>query len=238
MKKVFLLLLLGGLFLGETVLADPSSGPTVVLTFDDATASQRTYVAPLLQRFGFGATFFVCEFPGFENKEHYMTWEQIRELSDMGFEIGNHTRTHASMSRLEPDRIEAEIRYIEEQGAAYGSPRPFTFAYPGYDYSSEGIAILRERGYRYARHGGDKPCTEASDPMLLPSYALHDKDNRTLDYLKQIMKEIGVQDTIILCFHGVPDLAHDWVTTSPRAFKAMMKYLKKRGCRVIALRDL
>ena len=63
-------------------------GPIVVLTFDDATESQRSVVGPLLKKYGFGATFYVCEFPGFEDKTKYMTWEQIRELSDMGFEIG------------------------------------------------------------------------------------------------------------------------------------------------------
>ena len=46
----------------------PLKGPLVVLTFDDATQSRRLIVAPLLKKYGFGATFYVCEFPGFENK--------------------------------------------------------------------------------------------------------------------------------------------------------------------------
>ena len=214
------------------------SGPTVVLTFDDATASQRTVVAPLLQRYGFGATFFVCEFPGFENKEHYMIWEQIRQLSDMGFEIGNHTRSHGAMSRQSPEEIRAEIVYIEDRCRQEGIPRPVTFAYPGYDFSQEGMAILRERGYRYARHGGDKFYKSGMDSLMLPSYAIHEKDNRTLAFLQALLDGASAQDTVILCFHGVPDLAHDWVTTTPRHFKAMMKYLRRRDCRVIALRDL
>jgi len=46
----------------------------VALTFDDASASHATFVAPLLKKFGFGATFFVCEFPpDFEDKSKYMT---------------------------------------------------------------------------------------------------------------------------------------------------------------------
>ena len=142
-----------------------------MLTFDDAAASHRTVVAPLLKKYGLGGTFFVCEFRGFENKEHYMSWEQIRELSEMGFEIGNHTRSHPAMSKLDREQIEEQIRYIEDKCAQYGIPHPTTFAYPGYDTSAEGIALLRERGYRYARHGGDRPyLRDISDPMMVPSY--------------------------------------------------------------------
>ena len=71
----------------------------VVLTFDDSVASQVTFVAPLLKKLGFGATFFITE--GFEfavDKEHYMTWEQIKSLDAQGFEIGNHTRKHAGVA--------------------------------------------------------------------------------------------------------------------------------------------
>ena len=57
----------------------------VVLTFDDATASQYSVVAPLLQKFGFGATFFICEFPpNFSDTSKYMNWRQIHELDRMG----------------------------------------------------------------------------------------------------------------------------------------------------------
>ncbi|HCR91909.1 MAG TPA: polysaccharide deacetylase, partial [Prolixibacteraceae bacterium] len=51
----------------------------IILTFDDAIASQSTNTAKILNEYGFGATFFVCEFPpNFDtDKENYMTWEQI-----------------------------------------------------------------------------------------------------------------------------------------------------------------
>ena len=48
----------------------------VVLTFDDAVISQYTYVAKLLKDYGFGATFFVCEFPSKTEEER----EKLHEL--------------------------------------------------------------------------------------------------------------------------------------------------------------
>ena len=43
---------------------------------------------------------------------------------------------------------------------------------------------------------------------------------------------------VVLQFHGVPDLSHPWVHTSPELFRAEMNYLKRQGFQVIALRDL
>ncbi|MEP7365288.1 MAG: polysaccharide deacetylase family protein [Acidobacteriota bacterium] len=41
----------------------PVPDKLVVLTFDDGVVSHATFVAPLLKQYGFGGTFFVCEFP-------------------------------------------------------------------------------------------------------------------------------------------------------------------------------
>jgi peptidoglycan/xylan/chitin deacetylase (PgdA/CDA1 family) len=73
----------------------------VVLTFDDASASHATFVAPLLKKYGFGGTFFVCEFPpDFADKTKYMSWEQIRQLDRLGLEVASHTRSHRHVDKL------------------------------------------------------------------------------------------------------------------------------------------
>ena len=59
----------------------PVPEKTVVLTFDDGVLSHSTVVAPLLKKYGFPATFFVCEFqPDFDDKSKYMSWEQMAQL--------------------------------------------------------------------------------------------------------------------------------------------------------------
>src|SRR5881397_2575263 len=83
------------LALTKTQALEPVPNPLVVLTFDDSVASHYSVVRPILKRYGFGATFFITEGFSFRtNKQDYMTWEQIRELHQEGFEIGNHTRDH------------------------------------------------------------------------------------------------------------------------------------------------
>src|SRR6185503_10563280 len=104
----------------------------VVLTFDDSVASHHSVVRLLLKRCGFGATFFITEGFSFPtNKHDYMTWEQIRELHDDGFEIGNHTRDHLSVSAGTLGRLREQIEAINARCAEHGVPRPTSFAYPG-----------------------------------------------------------------------------------------------------------
>ena len=209
----------------------------VVLTFDDATASQYSVVAPLLKEFGFGATFFVCEFPpNFTDTTKYMNWRQIRELDRMGFEIGNHTRSHPAVSKLSAEKFKEQLSYIERKCDSMGIARPTSFAYPGYSLSLPVINVLQEKGYRFARAGGSRTYEPLIDsPLLIPSWAMN-SENR-----KQIMEafeDAHDGEIVVLTIHGVPDLEHPWVNTPPELFKEYLQYLSDNGFTVIALRDL
>ena len=101
----------------------------VVFTFDDATASQYSIVAPLLKQYGFGGTFYICEFPpSSADSNLYMNWRQIRELDRMGFEIANHTKSHPQLSKLTPEEIDDQIAYIEHKCDSMQICKPVTFA--------------------------------------------------------------------------------------------------------------
>src|SRR5687768_14467707 len=104
----------------------------VVLTFDDSSASHHAVAAPLLKRYGFGATFFITEgFTFRTNKRDYMTWEQIAALHRDGFEIGNHTRDHLSITERNVQRLAEQLEAIASRCREHGIPRPISFAWPG-----------------------------------------------------------------------------------------------------------
>jgi peptidoglycan/xylan/chitin deacetylase (PgdA/CDA1 family) len=70
----------------------------VALTFDDGRESPWTYAVPLLRRYGFTATFFVCSgFVGQTNEttqhlnvQHYLSWTQVSDLARGGFWLEDH----------------------------------------------------------------------------------------------------------------------------------------------------
>jgi hypothetical protein len=66
-----------GVLSAESVLPIPDK--TVVLTFDDAVKSHRTFVAPLLKGLGLRATFFVTH-RWMNDQEHFMSWQEIAEI--------------------------------------------------------------------------------------------------------------------------------------------------------------
>lgn len=213
-------------------------GRVVVLTFDDAVSNHATYVAPLLKQYGFGATFFVCEFPPdfATDKQQYMTWEQIAGLAADGFEIGNHTLTHAGVTGLPAVRLVDEIDALDTRCAAYGIPQTRTFAYPGGGFTPEAAEVVRRKGFLYARTAEARAFDpQTDDPMLVPCVSLHGAD--TAPFHRALEEEKQGRIPVIL-FHGVPDRAHPWVNTPPETFAYCMDYLAKNGYAVVALRDL
>ncbi len=211
----------------------------VVLTFDDSVASHATVVAPLLKKFGFGATFFITE--GFDfatNKTQYMTWAQIKGLHDAGFEIGNHTRHHADVNGQSAAQIEADVAYIEEQCAAHQIPRPISFCYPGYAASDTAAKVLRARGYRFARAGGERAFEPAKDEPLRMPQVFDSKPGVTFEQFVAAVAQAREGKIAVLTFHGVPDQQHPWVNTDPPVFEKYLAHLKDQGCTVIAVREM
>ena len=234
------------LALGTAVLPAAEAAPAaripdglVVLTFDDSVASHATFVAPLLKKHGFGATFYITEgFEFLQDKTHYLTWTQIKAMHEAGFEIGNHTRAHKGVNGQKPAEIAADLAHIEQRCAEHGIPKPTTFSYPGYATSPAATVVLRERGYRFARAGGARVFDPAKDdPLTLPQ-AFDGKPDSTLAQFKAAIAQARDGKVAVITFHGVPDIRHPWVNTDPAKFEAYVAALKEAGCQVIAMRDL
>lgn len=234
MNRLCLLLPLAASLAAQTT---PIPDKLVVLTFDDGVVSHATHVAPLLKQYGFGATFFVCEFPpDFHDKSKYMTWEQMGQLSQMGFELASHTRSHTHLSKLTREQFVEELRYVEDKAASLGAPKMVSFAYPSYITSPMAPGVLAGRGYRYARMGGDKPYDPArDDPYFIPSYTTL-ATNR--DAILNALRQARDGRVVVLTLHGVPDTAHPWVNTPPELFREYLDFLRDHHYTVIALRDL
>src|SRR5215469_2530786 len=103
----------------------------VVLTMDDAVKSHRTFAGPLLKDLGFRATFFVTH-SWMPDTERFMSWSDIAELHRMGFEIGNHSWTHADFAQpLNAARLAGELALVENELARVRVPKPVSFGWCG-----------------------------------------------------------------------------------------------------------
>jgi peptidoglycan/xylan/chitin deacetylase (PgdA/CDA1 family) len=241
-------------FLQTTAVAALAAVPPipeklVVLTFDDAVKSHRTFVAPLLKQLGLGATFFVTH-NWMNDSEYFMSWRDIAEIHEMGFEIGNHSWTHAAFSiPKNAARLSGELALVENELKKVMVPKPVSFAYSGNHFGPQAVAVLRENGYRLARRGGS-PEVEYGTldigplfdprrhyPLLIPTTG-DAYPKWTFDHFVRVMSQARAGQAIVLQFHGVPDVKHPWVHTPPENFRTWMSWLKENGFRGVALRDL
>jgi len=229
----------------------PIPNGLVVLTFDDGNKSDFTYVAPLLNRYGFGATFYITEGLNFlENKEYYLTWEEVHQLHQSGFEIGNHTRHHKNVNSQTQEELLADLEYIDTRCQQYNIPIPETFCYPGYNHGPQALEVLTKKGMRFARRGISPEFPHESEGGRGPAYDpnIHHRllipttgasgPNWSFDDFVWAVEQAKDEKIAVLTFHGVPALEHPWVNTFPDDFKVYMDFLNDHGFTVIALRDL
>ena len=249
MKPILILLALSAVMLTPCAARDPIPDKLVVLTFDDSVKSHFTIVRPILRRYGFKATFFITEgFDFLSNKQDYMTWDEIAQLHRDGFEIGNHTKDHLGVKQETLDQLATQLEGIERKCLQHKIPKPISFAWPGNAIHRDALDILQDHGIQFARRGGQPEHPYRSGrgfayepgldhPLLIPS-AGDARPDWELNDLIRAVSQARRGNIAVLQFHGVPDRAHPWVSSSQERFAAFMKYLVLHKYQVIAMRDL
>ncbi|MFN6997634.1 MAG: polysaccharide deacetylase family protein [Aquincola tertiaricarbonis] len=103
-----------------------------------------------------------------------MSPAQLRELRDLGMDIGGHTVSHPILSSTPEAQAYAEIAIGREQLTAWLGEAPTMFAYPngvpGRDYGVRDVALVRRAGYAGAVSTAPGVATAASDPFQLPRF--------------------------------------------------------------------
>jgi peptidoglycan/xylan/chitin deacetylase (PgdA/CDA1 family) len=132
---------------------------TVAITFDDC-YQDNLFAARLLADLGLPACFFVpTSFVSsnviFDWDKHLpqmanLTWDEVRDMADMGFEIGSHTVTHADLAAIPVDQLRCELveskRALEEKLGQ--SVRWLAYPYGGKNnFSLDRLPLIQEAGY-------------------------------------------------------------------------------------------
>jgi peptidoglycan/xylan/chitin deacetylase (PgdA/CDA1 family) len=150
----------------------------VVITFDDGYQSVLTEALPRLRARGWPFTVFVSTQYVDERFGGYLSWDELRQLSQAGATIGNHSRSHAHLLRYEAgedskawqarvrDEIASAGTRIQEQ---VGAAAIEVLAYPYGEYDAELAAIVRDMGlYGLGQHSG--AAGRISGLQTLPRY--------------------------------------------------------------------
>lgn len=227
----------------------PVPAKSVVLTFDDAVKSHRTVVGPLLKQLGFKGTFFISH-RWMDDTTHFLSWNDVAELHQMGFEIGNHSWTHADFSTPRAaSRLAGELALVDYELNKVKVPKPVSFAWSGNGFGPESVEVLKQHGIQFARRGAQPEAEYGRivvgpafhparhHPLLIPTTGDAYPD-WTFEHFEKVLASARPGELIVLQFHGVPDVIHPWVHTPPNMFQKYMEHLKANGYRTLALRDV
>jgi len=138
----------------------------IVLTFDDGYADFYISARPVLQRHDLRATVYVIS--GFVGRPAYLSWPQIRELADAGFEIGSHSVNHPRLTGLTDQLLMQELSASRQQIEAFLGKPVSHFCYPSGAYDQRVRSAVAAAGYLTAVTTQSGTATPASDLLALP----------------------------------------------------------------------
>jgi len=193
----------------------------VALTFDDGYMEQFRY-AQLLYRMGAPGTFYLItglrEYMG--RKLMINSKELVRELINMGHEVGSHTHTHRDLTRIGINEVEEEFRLSKVIISELTGNDDIGIAYPYGSFNEEVIRVA-SKYFIYGRTMGNfNRWNETAN-----RYALGGMGARHLIKLPiKVLKGIRL---VTVVFHDEPT----WLV------KLVIEYLRAFNARFVILRE-
>lgn len=166
----------------------PPSQKKILITFDDGLANVSNHAMPLLDEFKFKSTVFCVS--GFIGKRS--TWDvykesphlsaaEVRQISDLGHEIGSHSQTHANLPYLNQDDLTCELRDSKKELEDIIGKEVKSISFPHGCWNTRVWNTALELGYTYAslyRGHNRASCNQypvISAHCLDTEYSLRDK---------------------------------------------------------------
>jgi peptidoglycan/xylan/chitin deacetylase (PgdA/CDA1 family) len=138
----------------------------IVLSFDDALASQLRNAVPVLAELQITGLFFVM--PAFQDGRHqYLDSAGISALHDAGHLIGAHTCNHPSLTLVNLAILQAELDCRRQIESVVGVPVRY-LAYPNGAVNQTVLGATARAGYRAAFTTRVSGLLRAEQPLLLP----------------------------------------------------------------------
>ena len=146
------------------LLAGGGPPKRVAVTFDDAYRSTYEHAWPALRELGVPASVYApidfvgasepMSWPGIDDDARgphagelrCMTWDQLGELLEAGWEVGSHTCSHARLTACDDERLEREL-VASREAIAGRLGACTTLAYPYGDVDGRVMSAARRAGY-------------------------------------------------------------------------------------------
>jgi peptidoglycan/xylan/chitin deacetylase (PgdA/CDA1 family) len=216
----------------------PQPGQKVVcIVFDDGWQSQYTTGVPIMNEYGFKASFAIITGYVDDQNPSYMSWKEIVSLANQGEDIESHTYSHLNLNIQSLSTIAFQLSQSQLDLKNHGINAKL-FIYPdGGGAGNVTVENLVSSYYFVGRsiNPGVLNMSKPFDRYDLPSYTM--ENTTTLPIFKSIVNQAGNSSVVIVYFHKIDNENVDTATT-PQTFTAEMQYLYDNGFTVETMKQL
>lgn len=132
---------------GESELDDKS----VAITFDDGYLDNFTQAWPILKKYNLPFTIFVTtnleSHQGLNNDWQRITWEQLKQMSAAGADIGGHSQNHRDLDKLSAVELNQEIVNCQSDLQVNLGKQAKNFSYPGGKFNETVVRVVQGAGF-------------------------------------------------------------------------------------------
>jgi len=172
----------------------PLPGPSIVLTFDDGFQNFHDFAWPILRTHDFPATIFpVTRLLGGRAEflthpplcsDRLMDAATLRQLASEGVDIGGHTATHPSLTKLAHHKRDAEISDAKKELEDILGKQIRHFAYPRGHYDADACVRVAAAGFVSALTTADARADKAPNAFEIPRIGISARDGALRYYMK------------------------------------------------------
>ena len=148
-----------------------------VITFDDGAACGYANALPILQSFGYSASFFIvtnlidghndwAQAHGF-SRRRMLSRREMRDMDAAGMDLGSHTTSHCQLAKADPHRLYAELNDSKAQLEDILGHRVEHFAYPYGGWNANARDAVIAAGYSLACSTVPGKVRRDCDPFLI-----------------------------------------------------------------------
>ena len=149
------------------------NGRSIILTFDDGHISHYQYAVPALKQKKLNAIFFIPV--ALVGQTNQMSWAQLKELAQAGFEIGSHGYSHDALSGMTHHGLWRELERSKKMLEDRLGIRVRSFSVPKGYYQLRIREVAMELGYDFLFTSRFDVNLSHQDPWRLSRLAIKKK---------------------------------------------------------------
>ena len=222
----------------NSLVPSVNQGPMITFRFDDGHISQYNYAFPVLSSAGFaGTAYCTTDAPNDGGWGSYVTWDDIVQLYQAGWEIGSHTIDHQHLTSLSDSQLISELGDSKADFLSHGIPVK-SFSSPYGDYNNHVLSFVAKYYESHSSAGPDNLDAFPFDDYRVSVREIVDPSSTPVSTVQSWVDEAASSKKWLVL------LMHVLVQSNPGAeqytvqdFQTIVDYVKAKNIPVVTISE-